>query len=234
MLARADACRRGSFYVNVAAMQKIAIIGSGQVGDALAKGFLSFGHAVMRGSREPAKLQKWKDEAQGEASIGTLAEAAAWGEVIVLAVKGTAAEETIDLLGAANLAGKLILDATNPIADAPPDNGVLRYFTNANESLMERLQKKAPDAKFVKAFNSVGNAFMVNPPFDPKPTMFICGNDGEAKHQATAILTAFGWESVDVGGVEAARPIEALCQLWCAPGFLRQDWTHAFKYLKLS
>src|SRR5689334_10643508 len=188
-------------------MQKIAILGSGQVGDALAKGFLSFGHAVMRGTRDPSKLEKWKQEAQGEASIGTFADAAAWGEVIVLAVKGTAAEATIDQAGAANLAGKTILDATNPIADEPPDRGVLRYFTSANESLMERLQRKAPQAKFVKAFNSVGSGFMVSPPFQPKPTMFICGDDAGAKHEASEILTRFGWEAVDMGGVEVARPI---------------------------
>jgi len=215
-------------------MKKIAIIGSGQVGDALAKGFLSFGHAVMRGSREPGKLEKWKQEAKGEASVGTFAEAAAWGEIIVLAVKGTAAEAAIDQAGLQNLAGKTVLDATNPIADEPPDRGVIRYFTGPNESLMERLQRKAPDARFVKAFNSVGNAFMLNPPFQPKPTMFICGNDDAAKQEATEIVTRFGWEAADMGGAEVARPIEALCQLWCAPGFLKQEWTHAFKYLKLG
>jgi predicted dinucleotide-binding enzyme len=215
-------------------MQKIAILGSGQVGDALAKGFLSFGHAVMRGSREPSKLEKWKQEAQGDASIGTLADAAGWAEVIVLAVKGTAAEEAIEQAGPANLAGKTVLDATNPISNEPPDRGVLRYFTNANESLMERLQRKAPEARFVKAFNSVGAAFMVSPQFNPKPTMFICGDDASAKAEATEILTRFGWEAVDMGGVEVARPIEALCQLWCAPGFLKQDWAHAFKYLRLG
>jgi 8-hydroxy-5-deazaflavin:NADPH oxidoreductase len=215
-------------------MKKIAILGSGQVGDALAKGFLANGHAVMRGSREPAKLDKWKQEVQGEASVGTFAEAAAWGEVIVLAVKGTAAEATIEQAGAANLAGKTILDATNPIADEPPDSGVIRYFTGPNESLMERLQRKAPDGKFVKAFNSVGNAFMVNPPFPTKPTMFICGDDAGAKREATEIIERFGWEAADMGGVAVARPIEALCQLWCAPGFLHNDWAHAFKYLKLG
>jgi predicted dinucleotide-binding enzyme len=215
-------------------MKKIAILGSGQVGDALAKGFLALGHAVMRGSREPAKLDKWKQEAGGEARVGTFAEAAAWGEVIVLAVKGTAAEATIDQAGPASLAGKTILDATNPISDEPPDNGVLRYFTGPNESLMERLQRKAPAARFVKAFNSVGNAFMVNPPFQPKPTMFICGNDAGAKREATEIIECFGWEAADMGGVEVARPIEALCPLWCAPGFLKNEWAHAFKYLKLG
>ena len=188
----------------------------------------------MRGSREPAKLDAWKQAAEGDASTGTFAEAAAWGELIVLAVKGTAAEPTLELAGAANLAGKTVIDATNPISDEPPDRGVLRYFTGPNESLMERLQRKAPAAKLVKAFNSVGNAFMVSPPFQPKPTMFICGDDAGAKREVAEIVERFGWEAADMGGVEVARPIEALCQLWCAPGFLHQDWAHAFKYLKLA
>ncbi|HWU90861.1 MAG TPA: NAD(P)-binding domain-containing protein [Kofleriaceae bacterium] len=215
-------------------MKKIAILGSGVVGDALAKGFLELGHPVRRGSREPGKLDAWKQGAKGDASVGTLADAAAWGDVIVLAVKGTAAEAAIDQAGAANLAGKVVLDATNPISDEPPDNGVLRYFTGPNESLMERLQRKAPQARFVKAFNSVGSAFMFKPPFQPTPTMFICGNDAAAKRDAAEILTSFGWEAVDMGGVEVARPIEALCPLWCAPGLLRKEWAHAFKYLTLS
>ena len=214
-------------------MTKIAILGSGQVGDALAKGFLDQGHAVMRASREPEKLSDWKTAAKGEASVGSYTEATKWAEIVLLAVKGSAAEAVVKE-SAANLAGKTVIDATNPIADGPPDNGVIRYFTNANESLMERLQKAAPGANFVKAFNSVGNMFMVNLPFKPTPTMFICGNDATAKQVVTEILTKFGWETADMGGVEVARPIEALCQLWCAPGFNNQDWTHAFKYLRLG
>jgi hypothetical protein len=215
-------------------MKKIAILGTGQVGDALAKGFLANGYAVTRASREPAKLEAWKATAQGEAAIGTLAEAAKWADIVVLAVKGTGAVNAIEQAGLENLAGKTVIDATNPIADEPPQNGVLRYFTNANESLMERLQAKAPQVKFVKAFNSVGNAFMVNPPFTPTPAMFICGNDAGAKQETSEILTKFGWQPVDMGGVEVARPIEALCQLWCAPGFTRNDWSHAFKYVSLG
>ena len=213
-------------------MKKVAILGSGQVGEVLANGFLEHGYAAMRGSREPAKLEAWKKSAKGEAQIGTFAEAAKWGEIIVLAVKGSAAEAVIDQAGTASLAGKTIIDTTNPIGDAPPQGGVIVYFTSANESLMERLQKKVPSAKFVKAFNSVGSAFMVNPKFPTPPSMFICGNDAGAKTQATEILTKFGWETVDMGPVEAARPIEALCQLWCRPGFLKNDWAHAFKYMK--
>jgi predicted dinucleotide-binding enzyme len=213
-------------------MKNVAVLGSGQVGETLGNGFLQHGFAVMRASREPAKLEAWKASAKGKAQVGTYAEAATWGEIIVLAVKGTAAETVVDQAGVANLAGKLIIDATNPIADQPPQNGVIVYFTNANESLMERLQKKAPQARFVKAFNSVGSAFMVNPKFELPPTMFICGNDAGAKSEAGEILGRFGWEAVDMGPVEAARPIEALCQLWCLPGFLRNDWAHAFKYMK--
>jgi predicted dinucleotide-binding enzyme len=125
-----------------------------------------------------------------------------------------------------------VIDATNPIADAAPVNGVLKFFTDLDESLLEQLQKSFPQAKFVKAFNSVGNACMVNPQFNGvKPTMFICGNDDAAKETVQQILEQFGWESADMGKAEAARAIEPLCMLWCIPGFLRNDWVHAFKLL---
>jgi predicted dinucleotide-binding enzyme len=213
-------------------MKKIAVLGTGQVGDVLANGFLANGDAVMRGTRDPSKLADWKASAKGEASVGTFADAAKWAEVVVIAVKGTAAETVVDLAGPANLAGKTVIDTTNPIGDKPPQNGVLVYFTNANESLMERLQAKAPAAKFVKAWNSVGSAFMIKPQFKQgKPAMFICGNDAGAKQEVSGILTSFGWQPVDVGGVELARPLEALCQLWCAPGFLKNDWKHAFAWI---
>ena len=154
-------------------------------------------------------------------------------ELVVLAVKGTVAAEALRAAGAANLSGKTIIDATNPIADAPPTNGVLKFFTSLDESSMERLQREFPDAHFVKAFNSVGSTRMVNPEFDGgKPTMFICGNDAAAKQTVTGILDEFGWEVADMGAAEGARAIEPLCILWCIPGFLRQEWTHAFKLLK--
>ena len=213
-------------------MTKIGIIGSGKVGEVLGNGFLGHGYAVMRGSRDPAKLAPWRAAAAGEASIGTVAETAAYGEIIVLAVKGTGAEQAIREAGVANLAGKLVIDTTNPIVDAPPTNGALRYFTGANESLLQRLQAQAPQAKFVKAWNSVGNAVMVNPKLGATPSMFICGADAGAKQQASEILARFGYEAIDVGGVELGYAVEALCILWCSPGFLRNDWVHAFKYLR--
>lgn len=213
-------------------MKKIAILGSGKVGEVLGNGFLAHGHAVMRGSREPEKLQAWKASAKGDASTGTFADAARWADIVVLAVKGTGAESAVEQAGPDNLAGKLVIDTTNPIADAPPKNGALTYFTGANESLIQRLQARVPQARFVKAWNSVGNAVMVNPELGTTPSMFICGNDAAAKQEASEILAAFGWEAIDVGGVELGHAIEALCILWCAPGFLRNDWVHAFKYLR--
>jgi len=150
----------------------------------------------------------------------------------VLAVKGSAAADVLKAAGAANLAGKTVIDTTNPIADAPPVNGVLQFYTSLDESQHERLQRAFPEIKFVKAFNSVGNAFMVNPQFkDGKPTMFICGNDEPAKKTVRTVLDQFGWETADMGQAEAARAIEPLCMLWCIPGFLRNDWAHAFKLL---
>ncbi len=214
-------------------MSNVAVIGSGQVGQVLADGFLKHGHSVMRASRDPQKLADWKAKAGERASVGTFAEAAKFGELLVLCVKGSAAADAIELCGPDVLAGKLVLDATNPIADGPPDKGVIRFFTDLNESLMERLQRKAPAAHFVKAWSSVGNAQMVNPDYGgTRPTMFICGNDAGAKQAATKILDQFGWDSEDMGGVEAARAIEPLCMLWCIPGFLRNQWTHAFHLLK--
>jgi hypothetical protein len=215
-------------------MGKIAVLGSGEVGKVLADGLLKIGHEVMRASREPGKLAAWKTSGGPKALTGSTREAAAWGESIVLAVKGGAAAAVIDEAGASNFAGKTVMDTTNPIAEAAPQNGVLRYFTDLNESLMEKLQRKAPAAHFVKVFNSVGSAFMVNPKFPGgPPTMFICGNDANAKAEVRKILDQFGWETADMGSVEGARAIEPLCMLWCIPGLSQNNWTHAFKLLKM-
>jgi hypothetical protein len=214
-------------------MKTIAVLGSGPVGQTLSNGFLKHGYAVVRGSREPAKLAEWKEGAGPHASVGTFGEAASAGEVVVLAVKGTAAEEVVRLAGADALAGKPVLDTTNPIAAAPPTGGVISYFTGPNESLMERLIPLAPKAHFVKAFSCVGNALMIDPELGGlKPTMFICGNDAGAKAETTRILDELGWETEDLGGAAAARAIEPLGILWCIPGFLRNDWVHAFKLLQ--
>ncbi|PWT75368.1 MAG: DNA-binding protein [Bacteroidetes bacterium] len=214
---------------------KIGIIGSGLVGRVLGTAFLKEGHEVMLGTRNPGKAEvtKWKKENDG-GQVGTFPDTAKFGDILVLAVNGSATEEAIRQAGIDQFNNKPVIDATNPIAAAPPVNGVLKFFTNLDESLMERIQRLIPRAKVVKAFNSVGNAYMYKPQFkDGKPTMFICGNDESAKRTVTDILSSFGWETEDMGKVEAARAIEPLCILWCIPGMLRNQWAHAFKLLKM-
>jgi 8-hydroxy-5-deazaflavin:NADPH oxidoreductase len=211
---------------------KVGVLGSGDVAKTLAAGLMKHGHDVMVGSRSPGKLDDWIEQ-NPKAAAGSFADAAAFGEAVVLAVKGNAALEALRLAGAENLAAKTVIDATNPIDDAPPVKGVLPFFTDHTESLMEMLQREFASAHFVKCFNSVGAPCMVNPQFaGGKPTMFICGNNDGAKQAVTGILDQFGWETADMGGAEAARAIEPLCILWCIPGFLRNDWVHAFKLLK--
>ena len=213
---------------------KVGILGSGVVGRVLASAFLKEGYDVMLGTRTITKEEviKWKNE-NPSGLLGSFQDTAQFGEIIVLAVGGLVAEDAISLAGKEHFIDKIVIDATNPIAAVPPVNGVLKYFTTLEESLMERIQQLLPNAKVVKAFNSVGNAFMYKPDFPGgTPTMFICGNDETAKQKVTEILTVFGWETEDMGKVEAARVIEPLCILWCIPGFIRNQWTHAFKLLK--
>jgi len=210
---------------------KVGILGSGEVAKTLGAGFLSHGHAVMLGTRSPEKLSEWVASSSG-GRVGSFAETAAFGEVVVLAVKGKVAADVMRAAGAGT-SGKTVIDTSNPIADAPPDQGVLRFFTTLDDSLMERLQREFPEARMVKAFNSVGSRRMVNPQYeDGRPTMFICGNHDEAKRQVSGILDQFGWDVADMGKAEGARAVEPLCILWCIPGFLANQWTHAFKLLK--
>jgi 8-hydroxy-5-deazaflavin:NADPH oxidoreductase len=211
---------------------KIGVLGSADVAKTLAAGFIKHGHKVIIGTRDAGKLADWqRQNPQGE--VGSFEKAAAFGDVVVLAVKGTVAPDALRLAGARNIAGKPLIDTTNPIADQPPVNGVLRFFTNLDESLMERLQREFSAAHFVKAFNSVGAGLMVNPRLaGGPPTMFLCGNDDTAKRTVSGILDRFGWEPLDMGKAESARALEPLCMLWCIPGFARNEWTHAFKLLK--
>jgi predicted dinucleotide-binding enzyme len=212
-------------------MTKIGILGSGEVGKALSRAFMGHGYQVVLGSDHTEKTAKFKKE-NPELETASFEQCARLADLAVLCVKGTAAEKVVGQVKA-ELSGKTVIDATNPIADAPPQNGVLKYFTSLDESLMERLQKIAPDSHFVKAFNSIGSGLMDNPDFGgTRPTMFICGNNESAKKTVSEILEKFGFEVEDMGMAESARAIEPLAILWCIPGFLKNEWTHAFKLLK--
>jgi predicted dinucleotide-binding enzyme len=212
---------------------KVGVLGSGVVGQVLGAGFAAHGHQVMMGTRDPKaeQVKNWIAKTKN-ASAGTFVEAAKFGDLVVLAVLGRAAENAIKLAGAANLTGKTVIDTTNPISDAPPIKGVLQFSTGPNESLGEKIQSLIPRANVVKAFNSVGSVRMVNPKFEQgTPTMFLCGDSDAAKKQASDVIRQFGWEPFDCGGIIASRALEPLCMLWCIPGILKNQWTHAFKVL---
>jgi predicted dinucleotide-binding enzyme len=211
---------------------QIGIIGAGDVGTTLARGLQRHGHQVKIGTRSPEKLRAIEDLQR--VHVTSIQEAASEStELLILAVKGSAAMEALRLAGRERLEGKIVIDATNPLADVPPEQGVLTLFTERNQSLMETLQSEWPEARFVKAFNSVGAASMIDPHFDGvRPTMFICGNDPEAKQSVRELLDAVGWDAADMGSAVAARAIEPLSVLWCIPGFRDNEWTHAFKLLR--
>ena len=213
-------------------MTRIGVIGSATVGQTLAGGLKTHGYDVRIASRTPGKLAAFAQQSGIQA--GTFADVAAWAEAVVLAVKGSAAEQAVRDANPSNLRHKPVIDTTNPIADAPPEDGVLKFFTSPNDSLMERLQAAFPDVHFVKAFNSVGSALMVNPKFPAgRPTMFYCGNDAGAKALVASIIDKLGWEGSDMGSAKAARALEPLCQLWCITGFRENAWTnHAFHLMK--
>lgn len=211
-------------------MKRIGILGSGAVAKMLGSGLIKEGFEVMLGTSDLSKLEQWKDINQGE--TGSMNDAAEFGEVLILAIKGTAALDVLENIDLVHLKGKTLMDATNPIADSQPQDGVLSFFTSLDKSLIETLQEAIPEAHFVKAFNSVGSPRMVHPPFDTKPTMFICGNNADAKKEASKIIEKLGWEVEDMGTATAGRAIEPLCMLWCIPGFRDNQWSHAFKLLK--
>ena len=211
--------------------QRFGVIGSGHVGQALARGLKLHGYDVRIGTRTPGKLADFSSETGiPEARFD---EVAAWAEAVVLSVRGAAALEALQIAGHAHLKGKPVLDTTNPLAHGEAVDGVIPSFTGPNESLMERLQAACPEAHFVKVFNSVSNQMMANAPVyaSGKATMFYCGNDADAKAVVARLLDQFGWEGADMGRATAARLIEPLCQLWCLQGFISRRWDHAFKLL---
>ena len=210
----------------------MGILGSGMVAQTLGTGFIKYGYEVMLGTRNAGKLSDWKQKNSVGGHVGSFEDAAQFGDIIVLSVKGNVAADVIEMAGVKHLDGKTVIDTTNPIAADAPENGVLKFTTSLEESLMEILQERFPAIHFVKAFNSVGSVSMVNPGFSEKPTMFTCGNNDAAKKTVHGILEAFGWEVADMGKATAARAIEPLCILWCIPGLLHNKWNHAFKLLQ--
>ena len=211
---------------------KIGIIGSGIVGQTLAKGLAKHKFEIMISTGSPEKQVELQMDVGKHIRVGSFEDAAAYGEVVILAVKGAAAEQIVTKL-ADSLVDKVVIDTTNPIDESvPPQDGVLTYFTKAGESLMQRLQAIAPQAQFVKAFNSVGAGVMVDPKFTIKPTMHICGDNEAAKKTVSNLLTKLGWDVCDLGTARAAGAVESLCILWCITGFRDNDWSHAYAHMR--
>ena len=214
---------------------RIGILGTGDVGQALGKGFVTLGHEVKMGSRSAAneKALAWAKETGSKASVGTFAAAAQYGEIVILATLGVANESVLSSAGAQNLRGKAVIDATNPLdfsGGVPPKLAVSGY-----DSAGERVQKLLPEVHVVKAFNAVGQAHMFRPQFPGgPPDMFICGNDGAAKKKVGGILKDFGWGVIDLGGIQSSRYLEAMCLVWVLHALSTNPptWNHAFKMLR--
>jgi 8-hydroxy-5-deazaflavin:NADPH oxidoreductase len=210
---------------------KIGILGTGDVGKSLGNGFLATGHQVMMGSRDAnnEKAVAWAKE-KG-ASTGTFADAAKFGDIVVLALLWSGTENALRLAGPGNVAGKVVIDATNPL-NFPP-NAPMELAVGHTDSGGEQVQRWLPSARVVKAFNTVGQAHMYQPQFaGGPPDMFICGNDAGAKQTVTEILKTFGWPAIDIGGIEGSRVLEPLCILWIGHGMRTGTWHHAFKLLR--
>ena len=213
---------------------KIGVLGTGDVGKALGKGFAALGHEVKMGSRSATneKALACAKEIGSKGSAGTFADAASFGEIVVLATLGIANEEVLRSAGVERFRGKIVIDATNPLdfsGGVPPKHAVA-----GNDSGGERVQKLLPDAHVVKAFNTVGNAFMFRPEFPGgPPDMFIAGNSEDAKKKVAGILKEFGWGAVhDLGGIESSRYLEAMCMIWVLSAIRGGNWNQAFKLLR--
>jgi hypothetical protein len=212
---------------------KIGVLGTGVVGQTLGAGFAGLGHDVMMGSREPGsdKVKGWVEKTGPRASAGTFAETAVFGDILVLATLGSGTEAALGLAGHENLAGKIVIDTTNPLVFEP--NALPALGVGHSDSGGEQVQRWIPKSRVVKAFNTVGAPHMVNPSFPGgPPDMFICGDDEGAKRAVTEICSAFGWSTIDVGGIEGSRLLEPMCVLWVVHGIRSGTWNHAFKLLK--
>jgi predicted dinucleotide-binding enzyme len=212
---------------------KVGILGSGAVGQALGKGFADLGHDVKIGTRDPGqeKIKTWVGATGPKASAGSYAEAASFGELLVLSTPWLGTENAIKLSEKKSFSGKVVIDVTNPLdfSSGPSPKLALGHTDSGGE----QVQRWIPDAHVVKAFNIIGAPFMVNPQFaGGPPDMFICGNDEKAKQKVTEILTAFKWSTIDIGGIEGSRYLEPMAMAWVVYGFKTNTWSHAFKLLR--
>ena len=207
---------------------KIGILGSGAVGKALAEGFLKLGYEVKIGTRDESKLNEFTDGKN--ITAGSFSDAASFGNLIVLAVKGDAAEKVINIAGKENFSGKIVIDVTNPLKFE--NEQIPKLFIAYPDSLGKKIQELLPSAKVVKAFNTVTSAYMCNPKLEEgAPDMFIVGND-EGKVKVKEIAERWGWNVIDIGAIQQAHLLESLAMIWIRYGFMNNHWTHAFKLLK--
>lgn len=220
--------------VGRAVRMKVGILGSGDVAKALAHGFLSTGNEVRLGTRDPkgSKLTEWTRSAGSAASVGSFAEAARFGELVVVATRGTETVGILKAVGADPFHGKVVIDVTNPLVFAP--NAPPTLSVGFSDSLGEQVQRALPGAHVVKAFNTVGNSNFYQPKFGAgAPDMFIGGNDAAAKARVREVLRSFGWTGVvDLGGIDAARLLEAMCLVWVRSAMGLNDYEIAFKLLR--
>lgn len=211
----------------------IGIIGTGVVGQTLGKGLAAKGHSVKIGSRNPnsEKLKEWESQAGPNTSTATLEETAKFGDLIILATLWGGTENALELAGPDNFAGKVVIDATNPLSFGAggPDLGV--GFT---DSAGEQVQRYIPQARVVKALNIVSAFMMLDPnALGETADMFIAGNDAEAKKEVTTFLEGFGWPVIDLGGIQESRLLEALGMVWVKYFFnVRNEGKHAFKLIR--
>jgi predicted dinucleotide-binding enzyme len=205
---------------------KVGILGSGDVGKALARGFIAEGHTVTIATRDPDSQKAIELAEELGAVVGDFQTTAQFGELIVLCTAWSGTESALKLAGATNVAGKIVIDATNPLQNGP------NLAIGHTDSGGEQIQRWLPDSLVVKAFNSVNNKLMYRPVLNNgPPTMFICGNNKPAKQKVSEILVGFGWEVTDIGDITGARELEPLCVLWVKYGQVTGGWSHAFKML---
>ncbi|MEA2328942.1 MAG: 8-hydroxy-5-deazaflavin:NADPH oxidoreductase [Thermoanaerobaculia bacterium] len=208
---------------------KVGILGSGDVGKSFARAFGALGHEVVIGSRSPEKLSDFVGGEADRVTSGTFEEAARSGDLLVLATHGMATEEALTMAGKSNFDHKVVIDATNPLEFS---GGAPRLAIGHTDSLGEQIQRSIPNARVVKAFNTVGNPLFFKPELTGgPPDMFIGGNDADAKKLVSQVCEAFGWGVIDLGGIEASRYLEPMCMAWVVHGVISGTWTHAFKML---